>query len=68
MTTLMVFPGSCTTAGNLRWSVTFSLLAPKPCAPTGVADYARKAQLMAYDGERAMFEAYGRNKFNSVRH
>jgi exo-1,4-beta-D-glucosaminidase len=35
-------------------------------APTGVEDYARKAQLMAYDGERAMFEAYGRNKFDST--
>jgi len=32
---------------------------------TGVEDYARKAQMMAYDGERAMFEAYGRNKFDS---
>jgi exo-1,4-beta-D-glucosaminidase len=35
-------------------------------AAKGVEDYARKAQLMAYDGERAMFEAYGRNKFNST--
>ena len=35
MTTLMVSPGRCTTAGNLRWSVTFSLLAPKPCALAG---------------------------------
>ena len=25
-----------------------------------------KAQVMAYDGERAMFEAYGRNKFDST--
>ena len=33
---------------------------------TGVEDYARKAQLMTYDGERAMFEAYGRNKFDST--
>jgi len=33
---------------------------------TSVEDYARKAQLMAYDGERAMFEAYGRNKFDST--
>jgi len=33
---------------------------------TGVEDYARKAQLMTYDGERAMFEAYARNKFNST--
>jgi exo-1,4-beta-D-glucosaminidase len=32
----------------------------------GVEDYARKAQVMAYDGERAMFEAYGRNKFDST--
>jgi exo-1,4-beta-D-glucosaminidase len=35
-------------------------------AATNVEDYARKAQLMAYDGERAMFEAYGRNKFDST--
>ncbi|HUB33340.1 MAG TPA: beta galactosidase jelly roll domain-containing protein [Bryobacteraceae bacterium] len=26
-------------------------------------DYVRKSQLMAYEGERAMFEAYGRNKY-----
>jgi exo-1,4-beta-D-glucosaminidase len=29
-------------------------------------DYERKAQAMAYDGERAMFEAYGRNKYIST--
>ena len=29
---------------------------------TSPEDYERKAQAMAYDGERAMFEAYGRNK------
>ena len=29
-------------------------------------DYAQKAQLMAYEGERAMFEAYGRNKYTST--
>ena len=29
-------------------------------------DYSRKAQLMAYDGERAMFEAYGANKYTST--
>jgi exo-1,4-beta-D-glucosaminidase len=28
--------------------------------------YALKAQLMAYDGERAMFEAYGANKYRST--
>lgn len=30
---------------------------------TSLGDYERKAQAMAYDGERAMFEAYGRNKY-----
>ncbi len=32
-------------------------------AATGVQDYARKAQLMTYEGERAMFEAFRRNKY-----
>jgi exo-1,4-beta-D-glucosaminidase len=34
--------------------------------PKGLDDYLRKAQAMAYDGERAMFEAYGRNKYQST--
>lgn len=29
-------------------------------------DYARKAQMMAYEGHRAMFEAYGRNKYTAT--
>jgi exo-1,4-beta-D-glucosaminidase len=29
-------------------------------------DYERKAQATAYDGQRAMFEAYGRNKYTST--
>jgi exo-1,4-beta-D-glucosaminidase len=29
-------------------------------------DYARKAQVMAYEGQRAMFEAYARNKYTST--
>jgi exo-1,4-beta-D-glucosaminidase len=33
---------------------------------TDVNDYVRKAQLIAYDNERAMFEAYGRNKYKST--
>jgi exo-1,4-beta-D-glucosaminidase len=33
---------------------------------TGVEDYARKAQALAYEGERAMFEAYARNKYTST--
>ncbi len=31
-----------------------------------LADYARKSQLMNYEGERAMFEAYGRNKYTAT--
>lgn len=30
------------------------------------ADFAWKSQLMTYEGERAMFEAYGRNKYKST--
>jgi exo-1,4-beta-D-glucosaminidase len=33
---------------------------------TNAEDYAQKAQVMAYDGERAMFEAYARNKYDST--
>jgi len=33
---------------------------------TGVADYARKAQALAYEGERAMFEGYGRNRYRAT--
>jgi exo-1,4-beta-D-glucosaminidase len=35
-------------------------------APTGLDDYVTKSQAMAYDGERAMFEAYARNKYAST--
>ena len=34
--------------------------------PKGLDDYLLKSQAMAYDGERAMFEAYGRNKYKST--
>jgi exo-1,4-beta-D-glucosaminidase len=34
--------------------------------PVDFADYERKAQAMAYDSERAMFESYSRNKYNST--
>jgi exo-1,4-beta-D-glucosaminidase len=33
---------------------------------TNLNDYVRKGQLIAYDNERAMFEAYGRNKYKST--
>jgi exo-1,4-beta-D-glucosaminidase len=35
-------------------------------AATSLEDYERKAQAMTYDGQRAMFEAYGRNKYTST--
>jgi exo-1,4-beta-D-glucosaminidase len=31
-----------------------------------VEDFAMKAQAMDYDGQRAMYEAYGRNKYNAT--
>ncbi len=34
--------------------------------PNSMEDYSRIAQTMAYDGERAMFEAYARNKYAST--
>ncbi len=33
---------------------------------TSLDDYERKAQAMTYDGQRAMFEAYTRNKYTST--
>jgi len=35
-------------------------------APTSLDDYLMKSQLMTYEGERAMFEAYRRNQFFST--
>ena len=35
-------------------------------AAKDVSDFAWKSQAMAYEGERAMFEAYGRNKYKST--
>jgi len=54
-----------TGAGNLNGDLTHfnasmdAMYGP----PTGLDDYISKSQCMAYDGERAMFEAYGRNKY-----
>jgi exo-1,4-beta-D-glucosaminidase len=32
----------------------------------GLEDYVRKSQAMTYEGERAMFEAFGRNKYGAT--
>ena len=34
--------------------------------PSSLDDYLRKAQAATYDGQRAMFEAYGRNKYTAT--
>jgi exo-1,4-beta-D-glucosaminidase len=34
--------------------------------PAGLDDFLRKSQAMCYDGQRAMFEAYARNKYRST--
>ena len=34
--------------------------------PDNLRDYAKRAQVMTYDNERAMFEAYGGNKYTST--
>ncbi|HEX5436930.1 MAG TPA: hypothetical protein VFW98_07220, partial [Gemmatimonadaceae bacterium] len=41
-------------------------LAARYGKPTSAADYTFKAQLMTYEGERAMFEAYRRNAYIST--
>jgi exo-1,4-beta-D-glucosaminidase len=43
-----------------------STMAAVYAKPTSAADYERIAQTMEYDSERAMFEAYGRNKYTST--
>jgi len=35
-------------------------------APTSLADYVKKAQLMSYEAERAPYEAYSRNKYKNA--
>ena len=35
-------------------------------AASSVEEYARKSQMMAYESHRAMFEAFGRNKYTST--
>ena len=35
-------------------------------APASLEEYARKAQMQAYEGHRAMMEAFGRNKYEST--
>src|SRR6185503_2588889 len=35
-------------------------------APTSLEDFVAKAQLMNYEGERAMYEAYARQKYASA--
>jgi exo-1,4-beta-D-glucosaminidase len=43
-----------------------SALSTRFGAPTSAEEYTTTAQLMTYEGERAMFEAYRRNKYTST--
>jgi exo-1,4-beta-D-glucosaminidase len=53
--------------GNFKTLQVFSeAISNRLGAASSAEDYARKAQLMAYEGERAMFEAYARNKYLST--
>jgi len=52
--------------GQVSPTQSLSLPTPTDLAATSLDDYLRKAQAMAYDGERAMFEAYSRNKYKST--
>ena len=53
--------------GQFRTIQTFTdALTKRYGAASGIDDYAMKAQVMAYEGERAMFEGYARNKFTST--
>jgi exo-1,4-beta-D-glucosaminidase len=41
-------------------------LAARYGAPTSAEDFAAKSQLMTYEGERAMFEAFSRNRYKAT--
>ncbi len=73
-----MLPASAVQPGTVEWNYHAGLLGFKDFrhmeeamkaiygAPAGLEDYERKAQAMAYDSERAMFEAYSRNKYEST--
>jgi exo-1,4-beta-D-glucosaminidase len=53
--------------GQFKNIKVFTEALDKRYGPSNSAEeYARKAQVMAYEGHRAMFEAYGRNKYKST--
>jgi exo-1,4-beta-D-glucosaminidase len=53
--------------GQFRTIQTFTdALTKRYGAASGIDDYAMKAQVLSYEGERAMFEGYARNKFSST--
>ncbi|HTM23974.1 MAG TPA: hypothetical protein VL225_02205 [Vicinamibacterales bacterium] len=53
--------------GQFKTVTTFTAALEARYGPaTSAADYARKAQALTYEGERAMFEAYARNKYTST--
>jgi exo-1,4-beta-D-glucosaminidase len=49
-----------------KLSIFNTALSMRHGAPTSLADYVRKAQLMNYEAERAPYEAYSRNQYASA--
>jgi len=53
--------------GQFKTIATFTAALEARYGPArDAADYARKAQALTYEGERAMFEGYARNKYTST--
>ena len=63
-----LFHSGGTSTARERMKVFNDALAARLGAPTDAADYTFKAQVMAYESHRAMFEAQGRNKYFATGH
>ncbi len=63
-----LLPGTSTTAAanSLNLKVFDEAMEAIYAKPRSAAEYERIAQTMEYDSERAMFEAYGKNKYVST--
>lgn len=63
-----LFHSGGTSTARERMKVFNDALIARLGAPADAADYAFKAQVMAYESHRAMFEAQGRNKYFATGH
>jgi exo-1,4-beta-D-glucosaminidase len=53
------------TQGGEYFDAMLKMLGARYGKPSGIEDFCRKAQAMNYESARAMFEAYGRNKYSA---